>query len=278
MQAFHIETLRLHAGNAYGVPSEKVTPQQFGATVYAFGCKYDGISVTASAASLPVEDDRTKQSDCWKSEHAERPTAKRPPEECISRPLGSSDHLLAKIAVSRPEANDPRSTSELSNGDRGKEMQPDGEVLGYSRPPANSREAELPQSFGWLGEARLREQTAGFSEQEIHAGEKVRKSSLNKDAPGDEEALLATVSLCMEHSRGLAPDEESYKRLRAETRQAVVMPILGQKRWTRCRWATKAGVGKNGVYEYLAGRRTLTDENRRAMAEALGLEPTDLPE
>jgi len=56
------------------------------------------------------------------------------------------------------------------------------------------------------------------------------------------------------------------------------MPILASKRWKRGKWATKAGVGKNSVYEYLDGRRTLSDENRKAMAEALGLEPTDLPE
>jgi hypothetical protein len=56
------------------------------------------------------------------------------------------------------------------------------------------------------------------------------------------------------------------------------MPILASKRWKRGRWATEAGVGKNSVYEYLDGRRTLTDENRKAMAEVLGLKPTDLPE
>jgi hypothetical protein len=56
------------------------------------------------------------------------------------------------------------------------------------------------------------------------------------------------------------------------------MPILDQKRWRRGRWATEAGVGKNGVYEYLAGKRNLTNENRRALAEVLGLKPEDLPQ
>jgi hypothetical protein len=37
-------------------------------------------------------------------------------------------------------------------------------------------------------------------------------------------------------------------------------------------------VGKNSVYEYLDGRRTLSDENRRAMAEVLELNPLDLPD
>ena len=72
--------------------------------------------------------------------------------------------------------------------------------------------------------------------------------------------------------------EESSQGVRAAARKAVVMPILASKRWKRGKWATKAGVGKNSVYEYLEGRRTLSDENRKAMAEALGLEPTDLPE
>jgi hypothetical protein len=56
------------------------------------------------------------------------------------------------------------------------------------------------------------------------------------------------------------------------------MPILASKGWKRGRWATEAGVSKNSVYEYLEGRRTLTPENRRAMAEVLGLEARQLPE
>lgn len=64
---------------------------------------------------------------------------------------------------------------------------------------------------------------------------------------------------------------------RAKRRQAVVMPILKKKRWTRGRWSTTAGVGKNSVYEYLDGKRNLTEENRKAMAETLGLLPGDLP-
>jgi len=64
----------------------------------------------------------------------------------------------------------------------------------------------------------------------------------------------------------------------AAKRRSVVMPILKLKRWTRGKWATKSGVGKNCVYEYLDGKRNPGDKNRKAMAEELGLEPTDLPE
>jgi hypothetical protein len=65
---------------------------------------------------------------------------------------------------------------------------------------------------------------------------------------------------------------------RARIRQAVVMPILDKKHWKRGRWASEAGVGKNSVYEYLDGKRSLTPENRKAMAEAIDLKAEDLPE
>jgi len=58
----------------------------------------------------------------------------------------------------------------------------------------------------------------------------------------------------------------------------VVTPILASKRWTRGHWATKAGVGKNSVYEYLNGKRNLSLANRQALAEELGLKPEDLPD
>lgn len=65
---------------------------------------------------------------------------------------------------------------------------------------------------------------------------------------------------------------------RSERRSAVVMPILTSKGWKPGRWATKAGVGKNCVYEYLSGKRNLTMRNRQAMAEELGLSPEQLPD
>jgi hypothetical protein len=65
---------------------------------------------------------------------------------------------------------------------------------------------------------------------------------------------------------------------RARVRQEVVMPILRNKRWSRGRWAREAGVSKNSVYEYLDGKRTLSNENRQAMADVLGLQPKGLPD
>jgi hypothetical protein len=66
---------------------------------------------------------------------------------------------------------------------------------------------------------------------------------------------------------------------RAARRQAVVMPILGKRRWKRGRLVTEAGIGKNSVYEYLDGTRaTITDKNRTAIAEVLDLQPDQLPD
>jgi hypothetical protein len=66
---------------------------------------------------------------------------------------------------------------------------------------------------------------------------------------------------------------------RAARRQAVVNPILQLKGWKPGRLATKAGVGKNSVYEYLDGTRAkIMDENREAIAQALGLEAEQLPD
>jgi hypothetical protein len=65
---------------------------------------------------------------------------------------------------------------------------------------------------------------------------------------------------------------------RARTRHAVVDPILKAKGWTRGKWVTAAGVGNNSVYEYLDGKRSLTTQNRKAMADVLGLGTEELPE
>ncbi len=65
---------------------------------------------------------------------------------------------------------------------------------------------------------------------------------------------------------------------RSERRRSEVMPILASKRWKPNKWATKAGVSKNSVYEYLDGRRNLGTENRQALAEELGLTPEELPD
>jgi hypothetical protein len=73
------------------------------------------------------------------------------------------------------------------------------------------------------------------------------------------------------------PGHSSKTAEKAASRSSVVSPILAAKRWTPNRWASEAGVGKNCAYEYLAGTRDLSDDNRRAMAQELGLKPEQLP-
>jgi hypothetical protein len=65
----------------------------------------------------------------------------------------------------------------------------------------------------------------------------------------------------------------------AQRRQAFVNPILKRKRWKPGKLATSAGVGKNSVYQYLIGTRAkISDANREAIAEALGVSPMELPD
>jgi len=63
----------------------------------------------------------------------------------------------------------------------------------------------------------------------------------------------------------------------AAARQKIINPILAAKGWSRGKWVTESGVGKNCVYEYLDGKRNPGTDNRQAMADALGLRLEDLP-
>jgi DNA-binding Xre family transcriptional regulator len=66
---------------------------------------------------------------------------------------------------------------------------------------------------------------------------------------------------------------------RAARRQAVVNPILKQKRWKIGRLVTKSGVGKATVYGYVNGMRSwISKENRDAICQCLDLAPDKLPE
>jgi hypothetical protein len=59
----------------------------------------------------------------------------------------------------------------------------------------------------------------------------------------------------------------------------VVNPILKKKRWKPGRLVTESGLGKATVYGYLDGtRRWIIQENRKAMADALGIATETLPE
>jgi hypothetical protein len=91
--------------------------------------------------------------------------------------------------------------------------------------------------------------------------------------PDDDDEIEA--ALTASESGGSANHSQSEL---AATRQRVIMPILKRKRWTRGKWATQAGVGKNSIYEYLDGTRNPGNDNRQAMADALSLKLEELPE
>ena len=79
--------------------------------------------------------------------------------------------------------------------------------------------------------------------------------------------------------RGVPVRRHSRPRIRPNTRGDGRPWARSSKQrsglWNK--WGTQAGVGKNCAYEYLAGRRNLTNANRLALAEVLGLKTEDLP-
>jgi len=64
----------------------------------------------------------------------------------------------------------------------------------------------------------------------------------------------------------------------AETRQKSVSPILSEKGWTPSKLADKTGVDTSVIYDYLKGKSHPRPETRKAMAEALGIDLSELPE
>lgn len=62
---------------------------------------------------------------------------------------------------------------------------------------------------------------------------------------------------------------------RATERRRAVMPVLQQKGMSPSRWADRAGVDPSVVYGYLSGKSQPRLENRKALAQAIGL--PDLP-
>ena len=87
----------------------------------------------------------------------------------------------------------------------------------------------------------------------------------------------STGSLTPTEYRVTSPIDLPSPSAASVRRRAVVVPILKSKQWTVNKWGTKAGVGKSCPYDYLAGKRNLTEANRLALAQVLGLSAEDLP-
>jgi hypothetical protein len=64
---------------------------------------------------------------------------------------------------------------------------------------------------------------------------------------------------------------------RSENRKAVIMPLLDEREMTRSQWATKAGVDPSVVYDYIEGKSNPRPHNRKALADALGINLQQLP-
>jgi len=64
----------------------------------------------------------------------------------------------------------------------------------------------------------------------------------------------------------------------AELRKERIDPILRDKGMSPSRWASKAGVDPSVVYDYLSGKSNPRPDSRKALAEVLELEPSDLPD
>jgi len=60
------------------------------------------------------------------------------------------------------------------------------------------------------------------------------------------------------------------------TKKDAVLKILEEKGMTRSRWATLAGVDPSVVYDYLEGTSNPRADSRKALAEVIGLEPSEL--
>jgi hypothetical protein len=90
----------------------------------------------------------------------------------------------------------------------------------------------------------------------------LEKAVLSCQEPGLERS---TANQRTEGEEGELSEAGGKERERSERRRAVVTPILVSKKWKRGTWATKAGVGKNSVYDYLNGKRNLSVENRQAL-------------
>ena len=106
-------------------------------------------------------------------------------------------------------------------------------------------------------------------EKEEGADEKGAKETDQEEGHSQKEAEEEAV-------RETGGEESVHER--AERRSSVVTPLLTFKRWKRGKWAARAGVSKNSVYDYLNGKRNLSFENRQALAEVLELKPEGLPD
>jgi DNA-binding Xre family transcriptional regulator len=126
-----------------------------------------------------------------------------------------------------------------------------------------------------LGKRKVAAAIAQFSRRVIEIAERAKQRMFEEAL---EEVVLPIRPLTKPELSAQAADTRIVAE-RASKRQAVVMPILRNRRWKRGRLVTESGLGKNSVYRFLDGTRaSITAQNRQAIADALGLKPEDLPD
>jgi hypothetical protein len=91
-------------------------------------------------------------------------------------------------------------------------------------------------------------------------------------------ATVARIQAAQFRSSRSVPKRHSKLKERAESRKAFVQPYLEVKGMTASKWADKAGFDTSVIYDYLNGKSNPRPATRNAMAEALGVKASDLPE
>lgn len=80
------------------------------------------------------------------------------------------------------------------------------------------------------------------------------------------------------HAFPQTADAPAQEDSAATQRQAFIDPILAKKGLTRSKWASRAGVDPSVVYGYMDGTSSPRADTRKALADVLGVEASDLPQ
>lgn len=92
-------------------------------------------------------------------------------------------------------------------------------------------------------------------------------------------ALLARSMSAKEHrTRARTGQSQDKFTTRAQKRKAFVTPILEGKGMSASQWADRIGCDTSVVYDYLNGKSRPRPRTRKEMAEALGVDASELPQ
>jgi hypothetical protein len=89
-------------------------------------------------------------------------------------------------------------------------------------------------------------------------------------------AEVPDILLAFTQSTGNQASTDSTE-VKANRRTARIKPLLDAKGWSVSQWASNAGVSTTVAYEYLSGKSDPRPDNRKALADAVGLEIQNFP-